>query len=51
MGQVGIVLCLHAVLNSVLLIVVGDRFGLAFNISATVPDTCGVAIDVPLRVV
>ncbi len=29
---------------------VGDRLELAFIIKATVPDTTGVAIDVPLKV-
>ncbi len=48
--QVGLVLAVQEVPNRALRIVDGFRFGFAASINATTPDTCGVAIDVPLAV-
>ena len=50
-GQVGLVLWVQVVLKRVFLTCVGVRPGLALSINAMVPDTCGVAMDVPLNVV
>ena len=46
----GLVLLVHAVLKRMLRIVDGLKFELAASINATTPDTCGVAMDVPLAV-
>lgn len=39
---------LAAVRSRMSLACIGVRFGLASNISASTPATCGVAIEVPL---
>ena len=48
--HVGLVLLVQVVLNRMLRTADGFRFELAATISATTPDTCGAAIDVPLAV-
>jgi len=50
-GQLGLVLWVQAVLKRMLLTCVGDKPRFTLSINAMVPDTCGVAIDVPLIVV
>lgn len=46
----GVVPLVQAVLNRALRIAEGVSDGFTLRINATVPDTCGVAIDVPLNV-
>ena len=48
--HVGLVLLVHVVLNRMLRTPEGFRFELAASTSATTPDTCGVAMEVPLAV-